>query len=185
MIYDFNVNRSFVRWRWCQPKLRPSLRGSHAGRWPRTVLCLRTGIRNDDRTDYRCRSRVSIERKITVGSSLWHRLPAFLYPTSHFVELPCQLVWQEAKIRKLDNSPHKAHTPDFHSCSSPQAANTSENRDFGQSKGSSLRILFTHETSSWGSKRCGMAREVIYRLESQTKQRCNSSGLVTYLRMLN
>ena len=158
MIYDFNVNRSFVRWRWCQPKLRPSLRGSHAGRWPRTVLCLRTGRRNDDRTDYRCRSRVSIERKITVGSSLWHRLPAFLYPTSHFVELPCQLVWQEAKIRKLDNSPHKA---------------------------SSLRILFTHETSSWGSERCGMAREVIYRLESQTKQRCNSSGLVTYLRMLN
>ena len=92
---------------------------------------------------------LSIERKITVGSSLWHRLPAFLYPTSHFVELPCQLVWQEAKIRKLDNSDHTPHTPDFHSCSSPQAAtNTSENRDFGQSKASSLRILFTHETSS-------------------------------------
>ena len=49
--------------------------------------------------------RVSIEREITVGSSLWHRLPAFLYPTSHFVTLPCQLVWQEAKIRKLDTAP--------------------------------------------------------------------------------
>ncbi len=35
------------------------------------------------------------------------------------------------------------------------------------------------------SERCGMAREVIYRLKSQTKQRCNSSGLVTYLRMQN
>ncbi len=33
------------------------------------------------------------------------------------------------------------------------------------------------------SERCGMAREVIYRLESQTKQRCNSSGLVTYLEL--
>ena len=25
---------------------------------------------------------VSVEREITVGCSLWHRLPAFLYPTS-------------------------------------------------------------------------------------------------------
>ncbi len=33
------------------------------------------------------------------------------------------------------------------------------------------------------SERCGIAREVIYRLESQTKQRCNSSGLVTYLEL--
>ena len=35
---------------------------------------------------------------------MWDRLPAFLYPTSHFVTLPCQLVWQEAKIRKLDTA---------------------------------------------------------------------------------
>lgn len=32
------------------------------------------------------------------------RLPDFLYPTSHHLLLPCQLVWQEAEVGKLDTS---------------------------------------------------------------------------------
>jgi len=34
-------------------------------------------------------------------------LPAFLYPTSHHVLLPCQLVWQEAEVGKLDTITHE------------------------------------------------------------------------------
>ena len=46
---------------------------------------------------------LSIVQKISsIGfSSLWtsnHRLEAFLYPTSHFVELPCQLAGRRLRF---------------------------------------------------------------------------------------
>jgi hypothetical protein len=54
------------------------------------------------------------------------RLSSMLRNVAIRIWLPCQLVWQEAKVDTLDTSV------------------------------SSLRTLFTHETSSWGSKKmCG------------------------------
>ncbi len=48
---------------------------------------------------------VAIKRHFSQFQNKWHRLQAFLYPTSSFASLPCQLVWQEAKVRKLDTAP--------------------------------------------------------------------------------
>ncbi len=42
---------------------------------------------------------------------MWLKPPAFFYPTSHYVLLPCQLVWQEAEVGKLDTGRNWRNLP--------------------------------------------------------------------------
>ena len=44
---------------------------------------------------------------------MWHRLLAFLYPTRHRVLLPCQLVWQETEVGKLETARNFPDLPVF------------------------------------------------------------------------
>ncbi|TWT95715.1 hypothetical protein Pla100_33570 [Neorhodopirellula pilleata] len=96
------------------------------------------------------------------GPLLWHyfnafesgsQAPALLIPQKSSCKAPLPACLAGSQGCQARHNPQSSRPSEFHLCSPLEAASTSETRKAGKASVPSLRTLFTHETSSWGSKK--------------------------------